>query len=106
MLVLQPAFSFFFGFVLGAFLEGVINQSEICIHPHPYALCSGNSSPLECDAVHIWVKAGAEKPSSEVATPSLLDRAGLGSSLALKQSWFGTTNNGPKAQTELARMAF
>lgn len=60
----------------------------------------------ECDAVHIWVKAGAEKPSSEVATPSLLDRAGLGSSLALKQSWFGTTNNGPKAQTELTRMAF
>lgn len=60
----------------------------------------------EYDAVPIWVKAGTEKPLSEEATPSLVDRAGLESSLALKLSCLGTTNNVPKAQTELPRMVF
>lgn len=91
VLALQTAFGFLLGFVSEGFFwrsSAGANLSLTSICPYPYALCSGNSSPLG-----VWCNPylGEDLCWKLLATPSLLDRAGLESSPALKWSCLGTT---------------
>lgn len=104
VLALQSTF-LHLGFCLGFLWSFVWGRSSAWANlrlvyiPAPMLCPQGIPYFWECDAVHTWVKAGAEKLLSEVATPSLLDRAGLESSLGLKQFFLRSTNDSPKAQS-------
>lgn len=101
----------FFGLVLFcfAFFSGELislNQTGINMLPHLYAPHSWLSSHLEVWHSPQLGEGWCWKALVRSAESCPMDRARVDSSFALKQSYCGTANNGPKAQAELTRMAF